>query len=281
MGLFDLFEDAKENMENAKKAREYIRQAKEYIEDGNRIYNNAYNKVESYANETKYRLQEHQRYKCSIAKELSNNISPIINDFKQFNIDSKIIKEFNIELNNKNNISINDINSGISLFTNNSIFGNTINIPSLSDLFISDEDYYEARRQRDEAKFFKQQMRYERERLYGYKEKMSIIRDFIRDEKYELDTLVNKVKSLSKQIEEAMKKRTFTSEEAKYLKGINAITEQITNMISSNFLSENFNISSKYQQAYEEIKNINANISSSPSINDDSLCKYIISIIKK
>ena len=49
MGFFDFWEDVKDNHEKSKEARECIQRAKELVKEGERIYEAAYDKVQSYA----------------------------------------------------------------------------------------------------------------------------------------------------------------------------------------------------------------------------------------
>lgn len=262
MGLFDIFSDAKDSMDRSRQAREYLSQAKQYVREGEEIYNRAYHKVSSYAAETEYKLREHTEYKKRIAKDLGSNIGNTLRNFSQFDIDSKTISTPPIQ-----NIQV----SGGDLSVFSSAVSSCmpqIEIPSIFDMFISDDDYYEARRQRDEAKQYKQQMKYEREKLNNYKEKMSEIRSFITSERNELDSLMDKIKKMTNELEAGMKKNNFSKEEAEYLKGIHKITEYVAKLLSTQFLNDTFSITEKYQKAFDGVKNINQNLPYAPSVSD-------------
>lgn len=265
MGLFDLFSDVKDNMDRSKEAREFLRQAKELTKEGEAIYDRAYDKVSSYASETEYKLRRHMDYKKTIAKELnSGSIAVTLRDFKQFNIDKKIISMPTIK-----DVTIKESNVGLGGLSHAvSSLDVRAELPSILDMFISDDDYYEARRAKDEAKRFKERMKMEREELYSCKEKMAEICSFIIEEKDELDALMNKIKKITSELEDAMKQNSFTEQQAIYLKSIHQIAECVAALLSEDFLSDTLNIKQRYMNIFNEIKNINQNLPYAPSISD-------------
>lgn len=259
MNIFDWFDDARENIEKSKQAKEYIKRAKELVKEGDDIYNRAYSNVMSYASETEYRLHQHMNYKKDVAKELGSDIGGTLREFKKFNIDSKTITAPSIQ---ESNVGLSDFKSCVSSCMPR------MDVPSIFDMFISDEDYYEARRQRDEAKMYKEDMKMERDKLNNYKERMSEIRSFINSEKSELDSLMGKLKKMTQELKNGMQKSSFSMEEAEYLKGIHKIAEAIVNLLSTEFLSDGFSINQRYQKAFAGVKNINQNLPYAPSISD-------------
>lgn len=268
MGFFDFLSEAKENMDKRRQAREYISQAKQFIREGDEIYQKAYDKVCSYASETEYRLHEHLKYKKKIAQELGSNVETTLKNFKQFNIESKVT----------DTSSINSYGTDVSIFKSafSGVISNT-DIPSILDIFASDDDYYEAKMQKDEAKRYKERMKMERAKLNNYKEQMSEIRSFISSEKSELDSLMEKVKIMTRELQSGMQKNSFIQEEADYLKGIHKITECIISLLSTQFLNDSLSITQKYQKIFYGVKSINQNLPYAPSIND----KATLAAIKK
>lgn len=259
MGLFDLFSDAKDNMDKKRQAREYIKRAKELVREGEDIYERAYDNVTSYASETQYRLHQHMNYKNKVAKELGSSIGETLRNFKNFNVDAKIMIA----------PSIQESNSGLSIFeSTSSNFIQQRDMPSIFDMFISDDNYYEAKRQRDEARYYKDRMKMERDKLYDYKNKMSEIRTFIDSEKRELDSLMGKLKKMTSELKTGMQKSNFSVEEAEYLKRLHQIAESVVGLLSTEFLSDGFSINQRYQKAFTDVKNINQDLPSAPSIND-------------
>jgi len=267
MGLFDLFSDAKDNMDKKRQAREYLKRAKELVREGEDIYERAYDKVTSYASETEYRLHKHLDYKNKVAKELGSNIRDTLRNFETFNIDAKIVTAPSFQESSTFLSSISSVSSNFESARSN-LMQHRQDMPSILDLFISDEDYYEARHQRDEARYFKDRMKMEREKLNNYKNKMGEIRTFIDSEKRELDSLMGKLKKMTSELKSGMKKKSFSSEEAEYLKGIHQISEMIVGLLSTDFLNDGFSINKRYQKAFEGVKSINQDLPYAPSITD-------------
>lgn len=272
MGFFDFWEDVKDNHEKSKEARECIQRAKELVKEGDRIYEAAYDKVQSYASETEYRLKRHMSYKQDIAKELGGNIGSTLKAFADFHIDEKIISAPSIQ---ERNSTVKNFRDSLA----SCVVSTPFDMPSVLDAFISDDDYYEAKHQKDEAKRYKERMKMERESLYEYKDKMAEIRIFIDEEKSELDSLMEKIRKLTGDLNTGMKKSTFSSKEAEYLKGIHKIAECIVTLLSTEFLTDGFSINQRYQNAFSAIKNINQNLPYAPSITDSTTAAAIKKII--
>lgn len=270
MGFFDLFSGAKDNMDKSSQAREYIQRAKELVREGEDIYDRAYDKVTSYASETQYRLRQHMDYKEEVAKELGSSIGATLRDFKHFNVDAKIMTAPDIQ----------ESSFGLRVFESTALgIVQPIDVPSIFDMFISNVDYYEARRQRDEARYFKERMRQERDKLNDYKEKMREIRTFIDSEKRELDSLMNKLKRMTDDLKTGMQKSSFSMEEAEYLNGIHEIAEYIVDLLSTEFLGDGFSIDQRYQKAFADVKSINQNLPNAPSISDVNTVSVIKQIL--
>ncbi|MDY2966303.1 MAG: hypothetical protein SOR58_08905 [Megasphaera massiliensis] len=270
MGLWDVVTDAKERMEKSRRAREYLKRAKELVKDGNDLYERAYNKTTSYADETEDRLRSHMHYKQKVARELGNTINVTLENFNSFDIDSRVMSAPSIKEPQM------DLGSFQSTFS--SCFPSP-SIPSIFDRFISDEDYYEARAQLDEAKWYKSRMREEKARLYEYKERMGEIRSFISTEKYELDSLLEKLRKMTDELQESMKEDSFSADRAVYLKGIHKISSHIVTLLNTSFLGDKFAINQKYQEVFSAIQSINRNIPDKPSIGDSNLLNSIRQIL--
>lgn len=277
MGLFgDIFNYTKDSYNKSKQAREYLKRAEELVEEGNRIYQQAYEKVSYYAGETEYRLLKHMDFKKSIIKELNGNVATTLKGFKNFNIDSRVINLPIIESKTLD-LDLNKLNSSISHFIKTP---NDIISTSILNMFISDDDYYAAKNKRDEARMYKEDMKRERERLNFYKEKMSEIRSFMDNEKNELNILMAKVRQMTNNLQKGMQKNYYDYSEAEYLKAIHKITEELSKLLLTQFLTDNFFISQRYTNAFENIKRINATLPSSPSINDTNILKSIERILR-
>lgn len=269
MGIFDLLNDTKKNMDKSRQAREYIQRAKELVSEGNSIYDKAYTKVNIYAAETGYKLKEHINYKKQIAQELGGSIANTLNKFAGFNIDSKVVSIPNIQESSviKDSNQVLDVSNTKYVSLINNVI-KPIEIPSIFNMLISDSDYYEAKRQRDEARQFKERMKLERDKLMNYREKMSEIRSFISEEKTELDLLLTKLRKMAEELETVMKKNSFSEEESDYFKGIHKIAECVVKLLSTEFFNDDLLINEKYQEAFSNIKEINKNIPNMPSLTD-------------
>ncbi|MCD8503247.1 MAG: hypothetical protein LRY71_18320 [Bacillaceae bacterium] len=136
-------------------------------------------------------------------KELSSDIIPLLSDFDSFDIDRRVMEPPSVSSSSFASLS------GTALFGKHA-FAPTREVPSLFDLFgDSEEEYWEARRQRDEAKWFYEDMKYEKEKLKNVKEKMRMIRFFIDDEKKLLDGLNEKLKKISSELKIRVKQVHF------------------------------------------------------------------------
>jgi hypothetical protein len=265
MGLFDLFNDAKDNMDKRRQAQEYLQRARELVREGNEIYETAYEKVSAYAFETQLRIQKHTNYKNEIAKELGGNIGTTLQKFQDFNIDKKTI-ETPMAITTP---SLYESKTGESMFASAvTDCLPRIEMPSIFNMFISEDDYYAARNQRDEAKLYKERMRMEREKLNAYKEKMGEIRSFMDSEKNVLSSLMSKLRGMTDELSNSMQQDSFTTEKANYLKGIHAIAGKIVTLLSTQFLTESFNINQGYREIFEAIEEVDQNLPSVPSITD-------------
>lgn len=273
MGLFDLFSDVVDSIDKSRQAREYTQRAKELVREGEDIYEKTYEKVTLYALETQYLLLQHIEYKMEVAKELGSNIGATLRDFDDFNIDAKIMTA----------PSIQEPSAGLRGFESAALNIMPrvphLDLPSIFEMFSSDDDYYEARRQRDEARYYKEQMKRERDKLNEYKRKMSELRTFIAAEKREIDSLMNKIKKMMGELKTSMQKSNFSIEEAKKLKGLHAIAECIIVSLSTEFLRDGLSINQKYQEAFESVKSINQNLPYAPSISDESTADAIKRIL--
>lgn len=256
MGIFDSMKD---NMERRQRTREYIKAAKEYIKDGEELYANAYEKVMRRAEKTNRVIEKHIDYKKKVAKTLGEDILPVINNVHIPNIAVDIDPPF-----------IDGKKAGLTDFSvsfANCVSMNPVPIPSIMDIFVSEEDYWEARNQRDEAKAFKQQMKYERECLYAYRDKMSVIEGLIGEERQQIDDLLDKLDKITNK----MKSFKSTNEEIEYVRAMKKISEGICKLLTADFLKENLDISADYKNILEGIEQINCAIPNANSISESQI----------
>lgn len=266
MSLFDLMDRAGENMEKRRKTREYLKDARRYVEEGKARYEKAYSDVLAYSYETENRMRDHYEFKQNLLKEIGEEIDPILENFKRFDIDSKIkipevvdMQSFDIS-----SASVN-FNLSQSLESSNDIAGSLV--VNLFDLFSdADEDYYEARRAKEEARAYKERMGWEKEKLMNMKESMRTIRLVISEEKDVLISLKGKLIGIAKKLEDEMKKESFSEEEAAYLKGLHKIGEKIKGLITTRFIDDRYNVTSEYRSALDDIQKINTMLPDAPDL---------------
>lgn len=262
MGLFDSMKD---NMERRQRTREYLKNAKEYINDGEELYQNAYEKVLKRADKTRDAIRKHVEYKKDISRRLGEEILPTIENFQVPDFTTKIDPPF-----------IDGKKAGLTTFSNSfasAVCMNPVPIPSIMDLFVSEEDYLEARNQRDEAKQFKQQMKYERERLYEYKDRMSMITSVISEEHNQIDALMEKLDTMTGKMKSFEKSGNHSTKEIEYMKAIKKISEAVCKLLSADFLNDNLEISDHYKNIMEGIEQINCAIPSANNITDSQIKK--------
>lgn len=270
MGIFDLLSESKDRIDKNRRAREYIQRAKDLVNEGNELYRKAYGRARAYAAETEYILFKHAEYKKSLAKELDRTVKTTIKSFNKFDIDSKILPA----------MTYSDGTFDSNVFKN-IVQGCIRDVDSLPfyDIFISESDYYEAKQQLSEAKVYKERMKFEREKLNSYKEKMAEIRLFVSTERNELDSLMTKIRKMNDDLREGMKKEKFSVDEVDYLKGINKIAECLVILLSTEFLNDEFSINQKYKNIFEKIKNMNDNLPYSPTISEHNTMNGIKRIL--
>lgn len=264
MILFDLFDNIIDTIREQNERRHmievYKEEARKYIQKGKELNKEA-DVIYLCLSETKCKLEEHYDYKKKVVLEFSSNISPVLLKFENFNIDTKIIIPSVID----------DPISNINLFkgTVSSI------IPSYNYLYVMNvnEEYYEARRKRDEAKKYYEDVKYQIERLKNVELNMKTICNFIESEKVIIENMVSKLKNISEELKFAMKKDTFSSKEAEHLKGLYRIAMGVNKLISTKFLNDDLTITNQYKIEFNKIKQIHSYLMEIPSVSDE--CNFL------
>ena len=271
-GVSDISDTVKDNMERKKDAKRYIQDAKDIVAKADRVYERTYDDVNFCAVDVEYQLRKHQDYKKSIASELGNDIGKTLKKFNSFNIDLKVIETPRIT----------EKNSGISIFSigTSSIAPQAdVRLPNIFDMFISDDDYYEAVEMKNQARRYRADIDLACEKLNHYKSKMLSIGKFITSEEKVLDSLMKKLRNMNRELSDCMKKDVFTKEEAEYLKAIHSISENMMKTLSTEFLRDGFYITQKYHNAFESLKEIDNSLPLAPSIDDQKTKNAIKSIL--
>lgn len=283
MGIFDRlsgrsnrsFSDLSDNWEKKKQAREYNSRAREIIDDYTDRYNNTYFDTMSYASETEYRLKKHYDFKKEIVRKLQLEVEPVLQNFKNFDIDSKTLDSLNISVKKDLDISITSSNN---IFSNFERFSFDTCFPNINNIFRdATEEYYEAKANYNQAKLYKSQIQLKRDELKSIKSNLSNIRSYIYDEERILNELTNKIKDISDKLNKNMKKDSFKKEESDYLKSIYKIANGISKLMSMKFLNDDFTVSNDYNKLFEKIKEINSLVEK-PTLNNNELNNLLKSI---
>ena len=284
MGIFDIFSgsrksfsDISDNWEKRQQAREYNSRAREIIDDYTDRYNTTYINTMDYALETEYRLKKHYEFKKQIAKKLQLDVDPVLESFKKFDVDNKIIDaDFgNIDVAKNIDISISSSKqkfAGINRLSFDTCF------PNINDIFRdATEEYYQAESNLNQAKMYREEIKLKREELRTIKSNLSNIRSYISDEERVLNELTTRVQNISQKLNEGMKKTSFKKEEGEHLKSIYKIALGINHLIGMKFLNDDFSVSEDYNNLFIKMKEVNSLIEK-PTLNYNELDRILKSI---
>ena len=280
MGLFgDLFDSARENMERKRQAESWYRQAKEIVQSANRKYESEQSKTSSLMYETRAAITEHMIFRKNIAKELDSDIVPTMDRFDQFDIDKKAIGSIGKDLGSISRSSEVFMQKTAAFSDTSSFYGNIIGrAPSIKDFFISDEDYYEARSAYEDAKRYRETIRFEQQKLSACRDHLREIKSCMNNEERELNALMGKLRKMSKELNQNMQKSRFTADEIAYLKGIQKISKSIIRLLSTDVadFGDIIWVGSKYKEVLKNIQTINESVPVAPSISDHSAIEKLL-----
>ena len=196
--------------------KQYLEEAKEYIEKGKETYNEEYERVNDLSQETRDNISDHNEWKRGISRRISQDISPILTDFKNFNIDSRIVIPKIAEIDSHKISS----SSGVQLFNGCKFMNKQPSIFSiLSTSGCTERDVEKARKQRNKAFDFSQEMYLKATELSNVRSRFNTINSFIVEEENQLNSLMNKLDKITEKLKRGMKNTEFTEKEANYMKG--------------------------------------------------------------
>lgn len=272
MGLGDFLyknfnpEERRWREERKREAREIRQEAKEILSDAKDLYDDYKDlrgDTNRTANELQSLLKSYNNYKADVLKEIVSNISVSIENFRRFNINSRISAPPTI------NTSAPVIPSVISGFNAIATPFNPISI-ALSVFSDPDKDYEEADRQRDKARdyYYKVQEALDNMEILYRSLKSSM--EYIESEKSALTQLMEKLRGIVNQLNGAMTCNSFSEKEARYMTGISKIAEMIKNSLEQRIVNGSGNIESNYKLYSGKIRDINKMIPSAPSLSSSS-----------
>ncbi|MDY4079112.1 MAG: hypothetical protein SOY42_10085 [Clostridium sp.] len=251
-----IFSDAKDNYEKRQKAAEYRYDARKYINEGKEIYETAYNKLVSMSYDVQSEISNYVRFKKQKLNEMNDILKNLNCDEKNINSSALEIEFNHLE---PSSVHAHTFVTGESFFDELGAIFSTIPAPSISDFFTdSTMDYYEAKSEREEAKFYKEAMKSERESLNNTREAMRSIKSYIYSEKKEIEKLVNILK----------KAATDECNEKDKLEAIYEITNLLAETLTTQFINNNYAITEQYNNVHSQIESINNNLYSAPVLSD-------------
>ena len=269
MGLFfDSDEEKARKRELKEEANEYREQAKEYLSDAKEYYED-YKDYKSdardYAQILQETLNDYNKEKAENLKELNNEISVTIANFKSYNISSHIPKA--PSLNSAPSIPTFTVSNFMSAMPGGSF--NPINI-ILSSFINPERDRDEARRKAREAERYCDKVANARSQMIEVRNAIKNTVQYVQEERSIVRELMTKLRSIIKQLNEAMKQQTHTEESARYTEGICKIAEQIKGTLEHGVMNNYGNIYDEYKLYSQRIREINRSIPSAPNISSSS-----------
>ena len=272
MGFFDILNPDERRWRNEarQEAKEYRADAREYMSDAE-DYKSDYNELKldtnRLVNELSGTVRKHNEYKVSIIKELGSDVTNTIDNFKRFNINSRVIKVPKIDSNSMPNIPT---------FTANNFFMSMPggNFNPLKVIFNTFSDPYkdrdEAMKQKDKALEYLWEVKSALANLRDTYESLNNTRRYINDERQMLSQLMDKVRSIMQQLNNAMNQQTHTETSAKHMNAVCKIAEQIKNSLETQLINKSGNIDNNYKQYSSRLKQINDSIPARPVISESN-----------
>ena len=116
------------------------------------------------------------------------------------------------------------------------------------------------------AKKYLSEIRYAITQIENTSSKLDNIANVIDDEKNALSELMDKIRKITPQLDNAMKKDRFRRVEADYLKKLANIAEILKSSMEDGLLDSNGNINDNYRLYLDKMKRINDEIPQEPKI---------------
>lgn len=246
--------------EKREETQRMIKDAKGYVEDGKNIYNSALDKAEDAARKAQLSIDNYILCCEQTAKSIESDVTPVMKRFDDFHIDSRI----------NNSIHIKEMRGSITIPQMRSVISSRTIMPGsgLFDWLIEDLKQDKAKEQLEKAKKYYSEMKVAQQKLLDTRDRLDRIRYRMDDEKREIEALTKKVTNITNQLQQAMTKTSFSSNDAAYYKGLRKIVEELAKMISTEFLGDNQSFTEKFKIQSDRIHEINIVIPSAPNIND-------------
>ena len=275
MGFFDFLRDEddfdrSERKRAKEEAADYRREARNTLSEAKDLYEDDYKELKGETqrqiNKLNDLVRSYNRYKEDCLQELGGEISNTIENFKRFNISSRVISMPNIS----SNFSSGMPNISASSFSSN-IMPDGLSLISLILSSTSDpyKDRDKALDQLYEARDYLAKVKDAIAELKIVYNSLKSSRAYVEDEKTYLTQLMEKIRSIMPRLKSAMNQETFTEKEASTLQGVLKIAELIKKTLETQ-LSDGGAISAKYKKYSQKIRDINNLIPAQPVIESSS-----------
>lgn len=280
MGFFDIFSggnnyEREERKRLKEEAEDYRREARNTLSEAKDLYEDDYKELKGETqrqiNKLNDLVRSYNRYKADCLQELGGEINTTIENFKRFNISSRVVSMPTSNSTFSSNVS--DIMSNISTssFSSNIMPGG-LNIISLVLSSMSDpyKDRDKALDQLYEARDYLAKVQDAIAELKVVYNSLKNSRAYVEDEKTYLTQLMDKIRSIMPRLKSAMTKETFTEKEASTLQGVLKIAELIKKTLETQLSDKGGDISANYKKYSQKIRDINNLIPAQPVIESSS-----------
>lgn len=259
-GLLNLLNDD----DKGEKIKECREEAEEYVEKGKRIYDASKEQSEQASKQTERCLREHMAFKQRVADELNGSTAAVIKEFKSFDIELRI-KPPSMPMGDSSSFNLPNL-----IFGGSGMYSIRAQEPdlfmSLLTRYFTDKDYEKAREARRKAQDYYDKVLELQESVRLQCEKLRELRAFIKQERQILESLMEKVRLMAGKLKSAMRRDSFTREEADYLQRITRIVEYMQRSISEKFLTDSGEVTQRYQQSFEQMKKLDQLLPEAPTI---------------
>ena len=278
MGFFDIFGGDDDDFERRERRRakeeaaDYRREARNILSEAKDLYEDDYKELKG---ETQRRINKlndlvrsYNRYKADCLQELGGEINDTIENFKRFNISSRVISMPNIS----SNFSSSMPNISTSSFSSSIMPGGGLNLISLVLSSASDpyKDRDKALDQLYEARDYLAKVQDAIAELKIVYRSLESSRTYVEDEKTYLTQLMGKIRAIMPRLKNAMTQNSFTEKEASTLQGVLKIAELIKKTLETQLAEKGGDISANYKKYSQKIRDINKLIPAQPVIESSS-----------
>lgn len=238
-----LFSKAKDNYDNRRDIAEYNYKAREYISEGQRIYEEEYNKLQEACWKTERKVNDYQRYKKDVLNEINRTLKSINSQHQDYYISDNVdfIKLDACAVRQEEKLDI--VDKALATWV----------APSLKD-FVTDSISSEL--SRSDAKYnmmrarrYKDMMKTKRDEMRNTKSAVQDIPNFIYEEKAQIEQLMEKFRKTANNIAQNNSQEKTES--------LCQIAKLIADSMTTQFIDNNYQITEQYNAISKQFKLMN------------------------